>query len=427
MYQKQLLHWQRRLFVLLNDGYYQRVGVMARKKNIDRLAVSCYQPVRWSSAMSRMIIKEVEIRDADIFEILLDSFPDMIHSIDDQGKIVYTNRTAETLLGYTRDELLSMNVRQIYADEVLQDLERGFSDLKEKGDKNVESLLKAKDGTRIPVEIRSFSIYDDEGHFIRTFSILRDIRAVKELQMSLVHAGRLAAIGELASGVAHDINNPLTVILISNEMCLRELSEFEKSPKKSLGHIKTLAKDVQRASKSIQKLANHLRNFSRGMAESLEIVDLSDSIADSLFMSNNRIQTHNVRIINKLEEGKHFIFACPNNIEQVFVNLIANACDAVSDQKKKEITIFAEKASREGVECWRCDISDTGKGIPEELLADVFQSFFTTKEKGKGTGLGLSISRGIVKEHKGEIEVCSEVGKGTTFSVFLPTAEHAND
>ena len=90
--------------------------------------------------------------------------PDMIHSIDDDGNIVYTNRTAEKLLGYTRKELLTMNIRQVYADEVMEAVERGFSDLKECGDKLIpESLLKAKDGTRIPVEIRSFSIYDDEG------------------------------------------------------------------------------------------------------------------------------------------------------------------------------------------------------------------------------------------------------------------------
>ena len=141
-----------------------------------------------------MRIQEIEIPDADIFKILLDNFPDMIHSIDDDGNIVYTNKSAEALLKYTREELLSMNIRQIYADEILEAVEKGFTELKERGDKTVESLLKTKDGTRIPVEIRSFSIYDDEGRFIRTFSILRDIRKIKELQSSLIHAGRLLSV-----------------------------------------------------------------------------------------------------------------------------------------------------------------------------------------------------------------------------------------
>ena len=118
-----------------------------------------------------------------------------------------------------------MSVYEIYAEEVQEAVKAGFSNLKQKGDKTVESVLQAKDGEVIPVEIRSFSIYDDDGEFIRTFSILRDIRPIKELQASLVHTSRLAAIGELSSGVAHDINNPLTVILVSNEMILREFAK----------------------------------------------------------------------------------------------------------------------------------------------------------------------------------------------------------
>jgi len=372
--------------------------------------------------MSRMRIHEIEIRDADIFEILLNSFPDMIHSIDDDGNIVYTNKTAEALLGYTRDELLAMNIRQIYADEVLEAVERGFVDLKEKGDKNVESLLKAKDGTRIPVEIRSFSIYDDEGNFIRTFSILRDIREIKELQQSLVHAGRLAAIGELSSGVAHDINNPLTVTLLSNEMMLNELARTDVSTDKRMERIKSFATDIQKATRSIQKLADHLRNFSRGMAEKYEVVDIYDSIADALFITNNKVLTANVKVVNNVKIGQHLVNAYPYHMEQVFVNLIGNACDAMAGRPERQLTLSIEPCRRDDADYWKCDVKDTGTGIPKELFEDIFQSFFTTKEKEKGTGLGLSISRGIIRDHKGDIEVTSEVGKGSTFSVFLPQA-----
>jgi PAS domain S-box-containing protein len=347
----------------------------------------------------------------------------MIHSIDDEGNIVYTNRTAEKLLGYTREELLKMNIRQIYADEILEAVNRGFSDLKERGDKTVESLLKAKDGTRIPVEIRSFSIYDDEGNFLRTFSILRDIRNIKELQNSLVHAGRLAAIGEMASGVAHDINNPLTVILLSNEMLQKEM-EKTTSPTPQTDRAKAFAKDIQRASGSIQKLVTHLRNFSRGRAEAFEVIDFYDSIADALFITNNKLLSAGVTIHNNVKKCLYYICGCPNNIEQVFVNLIGNACDAMAGRPTRDLTISIQADQLENNEdCWRCDITDTGTGIPEELLEDIFQSFFTTKEKGKGTGLGLSISRGIVQDHKGDIKVKSKPGEGTTFSVYLAKAQ----
>jgi len=369
-----------------------------------------------------MRIDQIEIRDADIFEILLDNFPDMIHSIDEQGNIIYTNKTAERLLGYSRDELLAMNIRQIYADEVLEALKRGFTDLKERGDKTVESLLKAKDGAKIPVEIRSFSIYDDEGHFLRTFSILRDIRKIKELQNSLVHAGRLAAIGEMASGVAHDINNPLTVILLSNEMLTKELGRIpDTPPNTSLERSKSFVRDIQRASGSIQKLADHLRTFSRGRAEAFQIMDFYDSVADALFITNNKTLSSGVVVRNEVKKCLYYVNGCPNNIEQVLVNLIGNASDAMTGRPKRELSI-AVKAERldDGIDYWRCDVTDTGTGIPEELQEDIFQSFFTTKEKGKGTGLGLSISRGIVRDHKGDIKVHSKVDEGTTFSVYLP-------
>jgi PAS domain S-box-containing protein len=370
--------------------------------------------------MSRMRIDQVEIRDADIFEILLDSFPDMIHSVDEEGRIIYTNKRAESLLGYTKEELLSMNVRQIYADEVRDSLERGFTDLKERGDKSVESLLKAKNGTTISVEIRSFSIYDDEGNFLRTFSILRDIREIKELQNSLVHAGRLAAIGELASGVAHDINNPLTVIVLSNEMVLREIDMLKTSCGASVERLKSHAEDVQKATGSIRKLADHLRNFSRGMAEKYEPIDLFDSIADGLFITHSKVQSAMVTARNNVKKGHHFASGLSNQLEQVFVNLISNACDAMVDRPKRELTISVVPCARDGINYWKCDITDTGTGVPPELREEIFESFFTTKEKGKGTGLGLSISRGIVRDHKGDIELTSETGVGSTFSVLLP-------
>lgn len=371
--------------------------------------------------MSRMRIEEIEIKDADIFGILLDNFPDMIHSVGDNGRIVYTNKTAERLLGYKREELLKMDVRQIYAEEVLEALNKGFSDLKKHGDKRVpESLLKAKDGTKIPVEIRSFSIYDDEGNFLRTFSILRDIREIKELQQSLVHAGRLAAIGELASGVAHDINNPLTVIILANEMVLRDLVRKETAPEVKIQRIETHSADIQKASKSIQKLADHLRNFSRGMAEKYETVDLFDSITDALFMTHNKILKSSVTVKSELKKGSYLVKGSPNQLEQVFVNIIGNACDAMTGREKRELNINIGSTTFDDNDCWKCNITDTGPGIPKELHDDIFQSFFTTKEKGEGTGLGLSISRGIIRDHKGNIELESQMGAGSTFSVILP-------
>lgn len=371
--------------------------------------------------MALMRVDNADIRDAEIFEILLENFPDIIHSVDDKGMIVFTNKKAETLLGYTREELLAMNIRQIYADEVMAKVEAGFSNLKQKGDQTVQSILKAKDGSSIPVEIRSFSIYADDGKFVKTFSILRDIRPIKELQNSLIHASRLAAIGEMASGVAHDINNPLTVIMMTGQMTERILEQAREKgfDAKTFERLHSFCADLDRASKSIQKLVEHLRNFSRGVAEQRVTVDLADVISDSAFITLNKIRGSSVLLKNTVQRGVHYTFGAPNELEQIFANLISNACDAMAGRPRRELTISINP-SKLSPDYWQCDVSDTGTGITPEVLSEMFKSFFTTKEKGKGTGLGLSISRGIAKEHDGHIEVETQVGVGTTFSVYLP-------
>ena len=369
--------------------------------------------------MTRMRIDNVEITQAQVFEILMDNFPDIIHSVDDEGNIVYTNRAAEKLLGYTHDELIGMNIRQLYAEEIQAALAKGFRDLKATGQKRVESLLQARDGTRIPVEIRSFSLYDDAGEFVRTFSILRDVRQIKELQNSLVHAGRLAAIGELASGVAHDINNPLTVVLLSNDLLKRKLAAAPESGV-NVEALQQHADDVTRAANSIRKIADHLRNFSRRMAEQYEAVDLFATISDALFITKSKVTQSGVCVQSNVTKGKYFTMGSPNQLEQVFVNLVGNACDAMRDSPTRDLHIAISLDERDAASFWRCDVADTGGGIPEDVRADIFKSFFTTKVKGEGTGLGLSISRGIVSEHGGALEVSSAMGRGSTFSIWLP-------
>jgi C4-dicarboxylate-specific signal transduction histidine kinase len=203
-------------------------------------------------------------------------------------------------------------------------------------------------------------------------------------------------------------------------MAVREIDKQGTPADQKLVKIKSRYLDMQKASKSIQKLADHLRNFSRGVAEKQETVDIYDAIADSLFIASNKIMSARVQTSHNISKGSCFTTGCPNQLEQIFINLVGNACDAMADREERKLTINIEPCLFNEEAAWRCDITDTGTGIPPEIMDEIFQSFFTTKEKGKGTGLGLSISRGIAKNHKGDIQVTSKVGKGTTFSVFLP-------
>jgi len=387
-----------------------------------------------SESISKMRIENREIETVDLFETLMENFPDIIHSVNHEGQIVMTNKKAESLLGYTREELLSMNVREIYADEVLENLNEGFRNLQESGDIAVESLLKDKSGKHIPVEIRSFSIYDDHGKFVRTFSIFRDIRQVKELQGGLIQAERLAAVGEMASGILHDINNPLTVIrgccdLIRNTI---ETDVVKKSmPGSAQEEITSYAADIDRASKAIEKLSYHLRQFARGLENENEVFDLYDCISDAIFITGAKIRDHAIRLLADLEKNTFFTYGQKSKVEQIFVNLIGNACDAMADHTTRNLNIVLDACTCEiddadggkgnGVqEYCRITVSDTGSGIPEELAEEIFKSFYTTKDPAKGTGLGLAIVRAIITDHGGDISFSSTLGKGTTFKVLLP-------
>jgi two-component system NtrC family sensor kinase len=371
--------------------------------------------------MAKMRINNKEIAVSDVFEVIVENFPDIIQSVNGAGDLIFVNKKAETVLGYSRQELLSMNIRQIYADEILAKVEEGFRQLKQKGEQaTIESIIKDRSGKRIPVEIRSYSIYDDNDNFQRTFSIIRDIREIKELQNSLIHASRLAAIGEMASGIAHDMKSPLSVFSLATDMAKLHLADIETPDTEGIAQVEQSLRDMDKALHMIIRLSEHLTDFSRGMAERFEVIDLHAVITDSLFMSQNKTRKCDVRVKEEIAANTHFTKGAFNQLEQVFVNLIVNACDALAGTEDRSLGLSVSACTRAGVQYWRCDVSDTGAGIPIDVLPNIFQSFFTTKAKGEGTGLGLSISRGIVENHEGEIEVRSERGQGTVFSVFLP-------
>ncbi|NCG20270.1 MAG: PAS domain S-box protein [Rhodobacterales bacterium] len=370
-----------------------------------------------------MRVGSEDITDADILETVLSHFPDIVHSVDALGNIVFSNGKAQELLGYSREELLAMNISEIYADEVLDSVKAGFDSLKATGDISIaESLLKAKNGTRVAVEIRSFSIYDDNGDFARTISIMRDMRTIRKLQQSLIRSNRLTAIGEMAASVVHEITSPLTAILLSNDTVVQEMERIRSSETVDVGPMESASSDIRRASSSIQKLVEQLQNFSRGITEKYESVNIGSAVGDALFMTKSKVQACGVLVQNDIAEGPYPTYGSPNQLEQVFINLITNACDAMAGREERLLRLSIVPESRDGREFWRCTISDTGAGIAEEMREEVFESFVTTKQNGKGTGLGLSICRGIIKEHRGEITLESEVDKGTCFSILLRRA-----
>lgn len=361
------------------------------------------------------------IRDnAELFEQLLERHPDAIQSVDSEGHIIYANATASQLLGYTREELLGMHISRLYAPELMELVKSGFHRLQREGELSVcDSAILGKDGQRIAVEIRSFAIYGDGGEFLRTFSIVRDIRSVKAMHDRLMHASRLAAVGELAASLVHDIANPLSTIRLAGSLLQEELKlvQLEQIDPESL---KTSLEIVDTAVSRIESLVVQLRNVARSDEQAPQPFDLRSAIHDALVLVTGKLRK--AKIAHKLELPGE---SCPalgreTEIAQVFMNLFSNACDAMQAGDRRELTVSLEGEDTPDGRRWCCRVRDTGSGIAPENLPRIMESFFTTKAKGEGTGLGLGIVQSILRHHGGNIEVESELGQGSTFTVQLP-------
>ncbi|RLA93007.1 MAG: hypothetical protein DRG25_05330, partial [Deltaproteobacteria bacterium] len=234
---------------------------------------------------------------------------------------------------------------------------------------------------------------------------------IKKHQEELVQSRKMVAVGNLTSGIAHELNNPLNNISITTESLLDEFEGLSKEEiKKRLNDIYT---QTERAAGTVKNLLD----FTRKEEPSFVPLRINEIINSTLRLTENEITLNNIILENKLDEDLPKIKGDFSQLQQVFLNLILNAIQAMDRGGK--LTIAAQIEDDEFV---RVDISDTGIGIPEDILPNIFDPFFTTKEVGKGTGLGLSVSYSIIQKHKGKILVKSKLNEGTTFSVYLPKA-----
>lgn len=347
--------------------------------------------------------------DKELFDSVFENFPDMIHSVNDEGIICYANQKASELLGYKKSELIGKSVFEIYAKDIAPLVKQGFNQLKQTGSKNVRSKLRSKAGEIIEVEIRSASMYNSKNEFVRTYSIIRDIRQLNTLKAQIKQSSKLASIGEFASGIVHDVKNPLSIITMN----IDRLGMMLKSGKTD--KIDDVLVRLRNGADKIDKLCNRTTAFVRNEVEMPIEIDIADIIEETIIMVESKIKGAGVDLINSIEREKYFLECRPNQIEQVFMNLIGNACDELKDKETRKINLYV-KGFEDRVEIY---VNDSGGGIDEDIQSLIFESFFTTKDKDKGTGLGLSVTNNIVREHGGEIKIESEVGTGSTFCVCL--------
>ena len=377
-------------------------------------------------------------RQGELFRTTLASIGDAVITSDPQGKVTFVNPTAERLIGMSFETAVGRHLNEIYrlTDEVtgndIGDVFAMIRDRKEVVSFTSNVVLKRVDGPDLPIIDSGAPIVDANGRFHGSVVVFQDDTARREAEQALKdtehrqqQSQKLEAIGTLTGGVAHDFNNLLTAILGYTQLAMLRLS----SDPKTLDYLVQVEKAGNRAAELTRKLLA----FSRRQKLESRIVNLNDSIGDILTLLERIIGEH-IRVTFKRDESLRSVNADPSQIEQAVMNLSLNARDAMP--KGGRLIIETRNVSLDEHYCRQyptCEpgeyvqvlVSDTGTGMDQETLDRIFEPFFTTKDVDKGTGLGLSLVYGIVKQHRGHINVYSEPGRGTTFKFYIPVASES--
>jgi PAS domain S-box-containing protein len=354
---------------------------------------------------------------------VFESTGEMVFSHDLDGRFRWMNQAGLELLGYERDELFQLRVEEIVAPEYI-DLAREMSVRKLAGGISAttyELEMLTRRGHRLSVEISSSVVYE-EGRPVGIQGLARDISERKRLENQLRQSQKMDAVGRLAGGIVHDLNNIITVIQGCSELMRTSISE--QSPlHEDIGQI-------ERACGRATDLTRQLLTFSRQQLMVPRLIDLNERVR-SMEEMLRRVIGEDIDLVTSLAQDLAPVRVDPNQMEQVILNLAVNARDAMpdggslrltTDTAKGVVSAFQSVPQGEYVELL---VQDTGCGMDASTLARAFEPFFTTKEEGKGTGLGLSTVYGIVKQSGGHILCESRPGEGTTTRVCLPRADAA--
>lgn len=306
------------------------------------------------------------------------------------------------------------------------------------------NLFKEEDRKRYESELRSYNILNQVRHMNkRGQTIFVDIHVARTeylgaevllastsditerlmAEQQLIQASKMTTLGEMATGIAHELNQPLSVIKTASSFFRKKLSKNEVIADDVL---KSLAEEVESQVDRAAKVINHLREFGRKSGIQMELVNVNDVLHNALQVFSQQLKLREISVIMELAEDLPCVLADANRLEQVFINLLINARDSIeekcgeSSDRNMEKKITLKTISRDGL--ITIEIGDTGKGIAQSIREKVFEPFFTTKEVGKGTGIGLSISYSIIQDYHGTIHVESEEGAGANFIIRFPVA-----
>jgi len=363
---------------------------------------------------------EKELRETkDYLENIVQSSVDAIVTTDPKGKITFVNRAMEEIVGVTPKEMIQQPISRFYL-EGISEARKIMGILRERGSLQNYDTLAVRNGKPVPIFLSASLLRNEGGEIIGTLGVFKDMTEMKKLeeelkktQAHLFQVGKMRAMGELVAGVAHEINNPL----MAADTFLHVIQENipEGDPNRQRLEL------IEKCHSRIAKIINHLKDFSRQSKLDFRQIDVSEPVENALMITGQQLLNHGIRVLKDFQPDLPKIRGDSTQLEQVFLNLIANAKDAMeASKRKKELTIRTSLIRHSGWNDIEIAFQDTGAGIAEENREKIFEPFFSTKEVGKGTGLGLSICYGIIEAHGGRIEVESRIQEGTTFRVILP-------
>jgi PAS domain S-box-containing protein len=408
--------WQGELINRRKDGslYTEEMTITPIRDNRDE--IMHYIAVKQDITQRKLVMEQMQEQAA-----LLDKAHDAITVYDLEGRIFFWNKGAERIYGWTREEAWAMNVSCLLSTGSPMD-EAAYDALFKNGEWSGDLQHIAKDGRKLTVEARWTLLRDKEGKPKSIFSIVTDITERKQLEAQFLRNQRMESIGTLAGGIAHDLNNALAPILMAVEVL--KVKVTNEADRRLLGVLEASAQHGANLVRQVLSFARGVEG-ERMMVNPLHLLnEIENMIRDTFPM--------NIDFSFTPSGGVSTVTGDPTLLHQVFTNLCVNARDAMPNGGTLKVTmentavddVYAgmNPDSKPG-DYVMVKVEDTGTGIPPVILDKIFEPFFTTKEIGKGTGLGLSTSMAIVKSHGGFIVPSSEMGKGTTFKVYLPADE----
>jgi PAS domain S-box-containing protein len=332
--------------------------------------------------------------------------------VDNDEKFISWNKGAENIFGYTEEEVIGKPSSLLFpkGKKYAEELKYIQDQIKEKGYVSISDTERVtKDGRIVTIQLNVTKLPGGNGDSAGRTVIIRDYTEFKKLQQQIDQSEKLAVIGQLAAGVAHEIGNPLTSISSIVQILQRKAPDDFYSEQ-----LATIKENIDRISRIVRELVD----FSRPPSHEKTLIQITDIIKTAIGIVKYDKRVKKVDFNTELDKEIPPIMLVPDQLLQVFVNILINALDAI--EGNGELTI---KSTHDDNYVY-ISIKDNGCGMDEETVNKIFDPFFTTKGVGKGTGLGLSVSYGIIKKFKGDISVESKLNEGSTFTIKLPIEEN---